>query len=83
MDHPGDVSRLRELIDTGSIDPSTVVASIGKTEGNGGANDFTRALASLQVASVLADALAITSEEVLSRVALVWSGGCEGVLSPT
>jgi len=82
MDHPGDVSRLRELIDAGAIDPSTVVASIGKTEGNGGANDFTRALASLQVASVLADALAITREEVLSRVALVWSGGCEGVLSP-
>lgn len=82
MANPGDVSSLRQLIEDGTIDPSTIVASIGKTEGNGGANDFTRALATLQVASLLGAYLGATTEEVAARVALVWSGGCEGVLSP-
>jgi cyanuric acid amidohydrolase len=82
MNDPGDVSGLRHLIEDGVVDPATVVASIGKTEGNGGANDFTRALASLKVAQLLAEFLGSSADEVAERVALVWSGGCEGVLSP-
>ena len=82
MAHPGDVSGLERLLGDGSIDASSVVAAIGKTEGNGGANDFTRALATLRVAAVLAQALGVTADEIASRVALAWSGGCEGVLSP-
>ena len=40
MNNPGDVSGLERLIDAGAVDPSEIVALIGKTEGNGGANDF-------------------------------------------
>jgi len=40
MSSPDDVSGL-----TGGIDPDAVVAVIGKTEGNGCVNDFTRAFA--------------------------------------
>ena len=39
---PGDVSGLIELIEDGQIDPSSILAVLGKTEGNGGVNDFTR-----------------------------------------
>ena len=39
---PGDVSGLMQLIAEGEIAPSTVLAVLGKTEGNGGVNDFTR-----------------------------------------
>ncbi len=34
MDHPGDVSGLRRLIDDGDVDAEEIVACIGKTEGN-------------------------------------------------
>jgi cyanuric acid amidohydrolase len=82
MAHPADVAGLVRLIETGEVDPARIVATIGKTEGNGGANDFTRALATLSVANVIGDATGETPAGVAERVALVWSGGCEGVLSP-
>ncbi|TMB82780.1 MAG: ring-opening amidohydrolase [Chloroflexi bacterium] len=82
MASPSDVSELGQLIATGEVDPDRIVAIIGKTEGNGGANDFTRALASLSVAEVIATATGEPPDAVSQRVALVWSGGCEGVLSP-
>ena len=41
---PGDVSGLLSLIEQGKIDPNSIVAILGKTEGNGGVNDFTREL---------------------------------------
>ena len=82
MGNPADTSGLRRLIDSGDLDPGKIVASIGKTEGNGGANDFTRALATLSFSRLLGQHLGISPEEVQERVAFVWSGGCEGVLSP-
>jgi cyanuric acid amidohydrolase len=82
MASPADVSQLSQLISTGEIDPTQIVATIGKTEGNGGANDFTRALASLSVAQLIAGTTGESPGAVSQRVALVWSGGCEGVLSP-
>jgi cyanuric acid amidohydrolase len=82
MASPADGLGLARLIDEGVVDPSTIVATIGKTEGNGGANDFTRALATLSVAKVIGDALGETPDVVGEHVAFVWSGGCEGVLSP-
>ncbi len=82
MSSPADVSGLRRLIEKGELDPTRIVASIGKTEGNGGANDFTRALATLSFSRLLAHYTGGTPEDVASRVAFVWSGGCEGVLSP-
>ena len=47
MASPNDVSELERLIDSREIDPAEIVAVIGKTEGNGGANDFTRGFATL------------------------------------
>src|SRR5215510_2787549 len=82
MAAPNDVSELARLIDSNQVDPSEIVALIGKTEGNGGANDFTRGFATLSYQLLLANRLGTSSEEIAKRVAFVWSGGTEGVLSP-
>lgn len=82
MAAPSDVSELERLIADGAVDPAAIVALIGKTEGNGGANDFTRGFATLSYQLMLARHLGCTPEEVGHRIAFVWSGGCEGVLSP-
>ncbi|UDL95992.1 ring-opening amidohydrolase [Lichenihabitans sp. PAMC28606] len=82
MNAPSDVSELERLIAAGTIDPRSIVALIGKTEGNGGANDFTRGFATLSYQLLLARYLGCSPEEVGTRIAFVWSGGCEGVLSP-
>src|SRR5215471_667083 len=82
MAAPNDVSGLAQLIDSGQIDPAEIVALIGKTEGNGGANDFTRGFATLSYQLLLAKQLGVSAEEIGKRVAFVWSGGTEGVLSP-
>jgi cyanuric acid amidohydrolase len=82
MASPSDVSELTQLIDTKEINPAEIVALIGKTEGNGGANDFTRGFATSSYQLLLASRLGISPNEVGERVAFVWSGGTEGVLSP-
>ncbi len=82
MAAPNDVSELAKLIDAGQVNPQEIVALIGKTEGNGGANDFTRGYATLSYQMLLAKHLGMTPAEVGTRVAFVWSGGTEGVLSP-
>ncbi len=82
MAAPSDVSELERLIAGGAVDPAAIVALIGKTEGNGGANDFTRGFATLCYQLMLARHIGCTPEEVGRRIAFVWSGGCEGVLSP-
>ena len=71
---PDDVSGLLELVEVGKIDPSCLVAILGKTEGNGCVNDFTRAFA----VAALKQALGANAAEV----ALVMSGGTEGGLAP-
>ncbi len=40
-----DASELTALFDAGVIDADRVIAVIGKTEGNGGVNDYTRIIA--------------------------------------
>ena len=82
MSAPDDVSELKALIGCGAVDPASIVAIIGKTEGNGGANDFTRGFATLAYKLLLAPLLTITPDEVGQRITFVWSGGTEGVLSP-
>jgi len=79
---PGDLSGVRKLIASGQLDPRTIVAVMGKTEGNGCVNDHTREYASVMWSALLADALGCTVDEAHERVALVMSGGTEGVLSP-
>jgi cyanuric acid amidohydrolase len=79
---PGDLGGVKALIDTGEIVASEIVAVMGKTEGNGCVNDFTREYASTAWCHLLAPALGCTPEAVHGRVALVMSGGTEGVLAP-
>ena len=67
MAAPNDVSGLKCLIDSGAVDPATIVALIGKTEGNGGANDFTRGFATLSFQLLLAPLLGADSRR--SRLA--------------
>ena len=80
--HPGDSAAVAALFDQGALRPEEVVAILGKTEGNGCVNDFTRAYAVEALAWMLAGRLGTTPEAVLERVAMVMSGGTEGGLSP-
>ncbi|MDF0578623.1 ring-opening amidohydrolase [Bradyrhizobium yuanmingense] len=79
---PGDVSGLMDLIVSGAIDPNSILAILGKTEGNGGVNDFTREYAVAALCTALAPKLGLSAEAVEQRIAFVMSGGTEGVLSP-
>ena len=81
-DGPGDVSGLMALIDSGALEPASILAVLGKTEGNGGVNDFTREYAVAALCNALAPHLALAPRAVESRIAFVMSGGTEGVLSP-
>ncbi len=79
---PGDTAGLEALIERGAIDPAHIVAVMGKTEGNGCVNDFTREYAAGALAALLARHLRVEADEVQRRIAFVMSGGTEGVLSP-
>lgn len=82
MAGPADLTGLGRLIGDGVLDPLDIVAILVKTEGNGGVNDFTREYACMALAAMLAPHLHSTPAEVEHRVAIVVSGGTEGVLSP-
>ena len=82
MRHPGDTAAIEALFDAGLLDPATVVAILGKTEGNGCVNDFTRAYAVQALSHMLAARLGSSTEAIQARLALVMSGGTEGGLSP-
>ncbi len=79
--HVSDASGLAELIDAGVIEADRVIAVIGKTEGNGGVNDYTRIIADRAFREVLVAKGSRTSEQVMG-VPIVWSGGTDGVISP-
>jgi cyanuric acid amidohydrolase len=73
---------VQALIDAGTLEPADIVAVMGKTEGNGCVNDHTREYASMAWSHLLSPYLGCTPSEAAQRVALVMSGGTEGVLSP-
>jgi barbiturase len=75
-----DASELTTLIDGGVIHADRVVAIIGKTEGNGGVNDYTRILADRAFREALVDRGA--DPDAVKQVPIVWSGGTDGVISP-
>jgi cyanuric acid amidohydrolase len=79
---PGDVSGLMRLIEAGKIEPKSILAILGKTEGNGGVNDFTREYAVSALSAALARYVGLPPHKVEQRIAFVMSGGTEGVLSP-
>jgi cyanuric acid amidohydrolase len=79
---PGDVSGLINLIEAGKIEPASILAILGKTEGNGGVNDFTREYAVSALSVALAPYVGLSPRDVEQKIAFVMSGGTEGVLSP-
>jgi cyanuric acid amidohydrolase len=82
MAHPGDVSGLDHCIRSGAIDGRDIVAVIGKTEGNGGVNDFTRGYFTQSLMDMLSRHLGQPQEVLRRTIPCVLSGGTEGVLSP-
>jgi cyanuric acid amidohydrolase len=82
MAHPGDLSALAALIETGAVRAGEVCAVIGKTEGNGGLNDFTRGYFTQSLLLLLASHTGETPAALAARIPCVLSGGTEGVLSP-
>jgi cyanuric acid amidohydrolase len=79
---PQDTAPLAAAIAAGEVNPATIVAIVGKTEGNGCVNDFTRGYATLALKLLLAEHLKCPLAEIEKRVAIVMSGGTEGGLSP-
>src|SRR5436190_22367525 len=79
---PGDTTGLADLLDSGELRAEDIVAILGKTEGNGGVNDFTRGYATFACEALLAERLGVSRAEVGKRAALVMSGGTEGIMSP-
>src|SRR5215475_13093816 len=79
--HVSDASGLAELIDAGVLEADRVVAVIGKTEGNGGVNDYTRIIADRAFREVLV-AKGTRDAAAVREIPIVWSGGTDGVLSP-
>jgi ring-opening amidohydrolase-like protein len=75
-----DASGMEALIKKGQFRADEVIAVIGKTEGNGGVNDFTRILADQAFRTVLRKHG--SSEEAVEQIPMVWSGGCDGVITP-
>ena len=76
-----DASGMEERILAGQFSADQVVAVIGKTEGNGGVNDFTRILADQGFRAVLAKHGKRSVGEI-KKIPMVWSGGCDGVITP-
>jgi cyanuric acid amidohydrolase len=82
MRAPDDVSEATRLLDSGAFKAEHVAAILGKTEGNGAVNDYTRALATLSFQLLLASRANRKIEEIARRVPVIWSGGTEGLMSP-
>lgn len=76
---PDDLTGLRQLIEQKALDPKTIVAVMGKTEGNGCVNDFTRGFAVATLKGYLSDRIGTSATD---QIVFVMSGGTEGVLSP-
>jgi barbiturase len=76
-----DASGLEACLAAGQFTADEVVAVIGKTEGNGGVNDFTRILSDQAFRRVLGKR-GSRSEAEIAKIPMVWSGGCDGVITP-
>ncbi len=76
-----DASELAKLIDEGVFEADRIIAIIGKTEGNGGVNDYTRIIADRAFREVI-QTKGTRSKEDVGQIPIVWSGGTDGVISP-
>lgn len=76
---PDDVSGIEAAIATGHIDPNGVIAVLGKTEGNGLVNDFSRGYALLALTTLFERYLSV---DRAAKICIVMSGGTEGAMAP-
>ena len=76
-----DTSGLLACLERGDFTGEQIVAMVGKTEGNGGVNDFSRILADRVLRDFLVEHGGRTREAAL-EVPVVWSGGCDGIIAP-
>jgi cyanuric acid amidohydrolase len=79
---PADTSGLQALADSGKIQPDTLVALVGKTEGTGAHDDWGRVWADVALRQWTAGFLGVPVDDVAKRVIFVLSGGCPGVITP-
>lgn len=76
-----DTDGLLAEIEAGSFAADEIIAVVGKTEGNGGVNDFSRILADRVLRDFLAAHGTRTRDEI-NEMPIVWSGGTDGVIAP-
>jgi Amidohydrolase ring-opening protein (Amido_AtzD_TrzD). len=78
MEHPGDVSRLAELLAEGKIRAEEIKGIIAQTEGDG----YARGYATLAFQTLLSPYLGWTAEEVFDRIPMMMIGKTGGLMSP-
>jgi len=76
---PDDVSGIEAAIAAGRMDPTGVIAVLGKTEGNGLVNDFSRGFALSALTALFRRHL---PAERAAEICIVMSGGTEGGMAP-
>jgi cyanuric acid amidohydrolase len=76
---PDDTSGIAAAIAAGRIDPNGIVAVLGKTEGNGLVNDFSRGQATTALNLLFRSHL---PRDEADKICLVMSGGTEGAMAP-
>ena len=79
---PADTSGLQALADAGKIQPDTLVALVGKTDGTGFHDDWGRIWADIALREWTAKFLGVPKDDVAKHVIFVLSGGCPGVITP-
>ena len=82
MRTPADTSAIEDLFGPGGVDPFSVVAVIGKSEGSGLPNDYGRMLADMQIRQLLARARGTSPDVISDEVTIAMSGGAPGTVAP-
>jgi cyanuric acid amidohydrolase len=82
MSNPADTSQIEKLIKEGAFKPEDVITIMGKTEGNGCVNDFTRGYSTLALKVLFSKLLGLDLNEAGRKINPIMSGGTEGVISP-
>jgi len=79
MAAPDDTSEIEAAISRGEVIPAGIIAVMGKTEGNGCVNDFSRGFAVQSLRLLLGRYL---EPPALAKISIVMSGGTEGAMAP-